>query len=84
MKGEILGWRGECEAAIEAFRTVPAMDPSGTSSVVDSAELRIDQIRFGGRFDRSFQRLRAGDRSGSCFPPGSGIGSSRTSGRGGG
>jgi tetratricopeptide (TPR) repeat protein len=68
MKGEILGKRGECEAAIEAFQEVPVMDPSGTSAVVDSAELRIDQIRFGGRFDRSFQRLREGRVSGSCFP----------------
>ena len=69
MKGEILGFRGECEAAIEAFEEVPVMDPSGTSSVVDSAELRIDQIRFGGRFDRSFERLRTGELSDSCFPP---------------
>ena len=69
IKGEILGFRGECEAAIEAFEEVPVMDPSGTSSVVDSAELRIDQIRFGGRFDRSFERLRNGELSESCFPP---------------
>ncbi len=68
-KGEILGFRGECEAAIEAFQEVPVMDPSGTSSVVGRAELRIDQIRFGGRFDRSFERLRAGELSESCFPP---------------
>ena len=69
LRGEILGSRGECEAAIEAFLEVPVMDPSGRSPVVDAAERRIDQIRFGGRFDRSFQRLRAGDRSESCFPP---------------
>lgn len=69
LRGEILGGRGECEAAIEAFETVPVMDPSGTSAVVDSALLRIDQIRFGGRFDRSFQRLRSGDLGESCFPP---------------
>lgn len=68
-KGEILGFRGECEAAIEALQEVSVMDPSGNSSVVDSAELRIDQIRFGGRFDRSFERLRAGELSESCFPP---------------
>jgi tetratricopeptide (TPR) repeat protein len=68
-KGEILGFRGECEAAIEAFQEVSVMDPSGNSSVVDSAELRIDQIRFGVRFDRSFERLRAGEPSESCFPP---------------
>jgi tetratricopeptide (TPR) repeat protein len=66
------------EAAIEAFQAVPVMDPSGNSSVVDSAELRIDQIRFGGRFDRTFQRLRTGDRSGSCFPPEPGGGSGRS------
>jgi tetratricopeptide (TPR) repeat protein len=78
LRGEILGSRGECEAAIEAFMEVPVMDPSGRSPVVGAAERRIDQIRFGGRFDRSFQRLRAGDRSESCFPsesPGSGRGS---------
>lgn len=69
LRGEILGSRGECEAAIEAFMEVPVQDPSGSSPVVDAAERRIDQIRFGGRFDRSFQRLRAGDRSESCFPP---------------
>jgi len=68
LRGEILGSRGECEAAIEAFQQVPVMDPSGSSAVVDSAELRIDQIRFGGRFDRSFQRLRSGRLSESCFP----------------
>ena len=69
MKGEILGFRGECEAAIEAFQEVPVYDPSGTSALVDSAEIRIDQIRFGGRFDRSFERLRTGNLSQSCFPP---------------
>jgi len=69
LRGEILGTRGECEAAIEAFQQVPILDPSGNSAVVDSAELRIDQIRFGGRFDRSFQRLRAGESTESCFPP---------------
>jgi tetratricopeptide (TPR) repeat protein len=69
LKGEILGYRGECEAAVEAFQEVPVYDPAGNSSVVDSAELRIDQIRFGGRFDRSFERLRAGEPSESCFPP---------------
>lgn len=83
LKGEILGFRGECEAAIEAFREVPVMDPSGTSSVVDSAEMRIDQIRFGGRFDRSFERLRAGELSESCFPPEPEIGRTRPSRRGG-
>ena len=84
LKGEILGSRGECEAAIEAFEEVSVMDPSGNSAVVDSAELRIDQIRFGGRFDRSFQRLRTGDLSESCFPPSSQSGGNRPIRRGGG
>jgi tetratricopeptide (TPR) repeat protein len=74
LRGEILGSQGECEAAIEAFEQVPIKDPSGSSLVVDSAELRIDQIRFGGRFDRSFQRLRSGRISESCFPSGRGGG----------
>jgi len=69
LKGEILGTRGECEAAIEAFQQVVVMDPSGNSPVVSNAERRIDQIRFGGRFDRTFQRLRSGQMSESCFPP---------------
>lgn len=77
LRGEILGTRGECEAAIEAFQQVPVMDPAGNSTVVDSAEIRIDQIRFGGRFDRSFQRLRAGQPSESCFPPEPGSGRRR-------
>jgi tetratricopeptide (TPR) repeat protein len=84
LRGEILGTRGECEAAIEAFQRVPILDPSGNSAVVDSAELRIDQIRFGGRFDRSFQRLRAGALSESCFPPDEEGGSGRPTRRGGG
>jgi tetratricopeptide (TPR) repeat protein len=83
IRGEILGYRGECEAAIEAFQQVPIMDPSGNSAVVDSAELRIDQIRFGGRFDRSFQRLRSGRLSESCFPPEAGSVSGRPNRRGG-
>lgn len=64
-KGEILGYRGECEAAIEAFMEVPVVDPSGTSPLVARAEERIDQIRFG-PFS-GFGRMR-GDSS-SCFPP---------------
>jgi tetratricopeptide (TPR) repeat protein len=84
LKGTILGYRGECEAAIEAFLQVPVEDPSGNSAVVDSAELRIDQIRFGGRFDRTFQRLRTGQTSESCFPPDPDPGRRRSGGRGGG
>lgn len=83
LRGEILGSQGECEAAIEAFEQVPVEDPSGSSLVVDSAELRIDQIRFGGRFDRSFQRLRTGRLSESCFPPVTGLENRRSGGRGG-
>ncbi len=78
LKGEILGYRGECEAAIEAFQDVSVYDPAGNSALVVRAESRIDQIRFGGRFDRSFERLRAGELSESCFPPESGTGSNRT------
>jgi tetratricopeptide (TPR) repeat protein len=63
-KGEILGNRGECEAAIEAFQEVPIFDPSGNSPLVKRAEDRIDQIRFGGRFDRSPE---PGQSSASCF-----------------
>jgi tetratricopeptide (TPR) repeat protein len=84
LKGEILGQRGECEAAVEAFEKVPQYDPAGNSTLADSAELRINQIRFGGRFDRSFERLRAGDLSGSCFPPGSESAPGRAVGRRGG
>jgi tetratricopeptide (TPR) repeat protein len=69
LRGEILGYRGECEAAIEAFQEVAVYDPAGNSALVERAEGRIDQIRFGGRFDRSFERLRAGELSESCFPP---------------
>jgi len=68
-KGEILGDRGECEAAIEAFQEVPLFDPSGTSPLVDRAEARIDQIRFGGRFDLA---RPSGPGPVSCFPLGSG------------
>jgi tetratricopeptide (TPR) repeat protein len=67
-KGEILGIRGECEAAIEAFEQVPVFDPSGSSPLVNRAEDRVDQIRFGGRFDRSSRSRRAVRGSASCFP----------------
>jgi len=64
-KGEILGYRGECEAAIEAFMEVPVVDPSGNSPLVARAEERIDQIRFG----PAPEALRAQGDSVSCFPP---------------
>lgn len=69
-KGEILGYRGECEAAIEAFQHVQQEDPSGgTGPLVDRAEERIDQIRFGGRFDRYLGVLRPGQVGESCSRP---------------
>jgi tetratricopeptide (TPR) repeat protein len=68
-KGEILGHRGECEAAVEAFRQVREVDPSGSGPLVDRAEERIDQIRFGGGGGGFLQFLRPTNRSGSCFPP---------------
>lgn len=64
-KGEILGSRGECEAALEAFMEVAVEDPSGTSPIVARAEERIDQIRFGP--DSRVRRPEG--RTGSCFPP---------------
>lgn len=67
-KGEILGIRGECEAALEAFMQVPVLDPSGNSPLVDRAEERIDQIRFGGRFFRNQENARPGDPPPACFP----------------
>jgi tetratricopeptide (TPR) repeat protein len=68
-KGEILGQRGECDAAVEAFRQVRAVDPSGSGPLVDRAEERIDQIRFGRGGGGFLQFLRPRDDSVSCFPP---------------
>ncbi len=45
--GEILASRGQCEAAVEAFRQVARVDPSGTGTLVTRARQRIDEIRFG-------------------------------------
>lgn len=45
-KGELLAARGECEAAVEAFRQVGRVDPSGTGALVARARERIDEIRF--------------------------------------
>jgi len=64
-KGEILGYRGECEAAIEAFMQVPVVDPSGSGPLVARAEERIDQIRFG----PPPEFRRPGEDPPSCFPP---------------
>jgi tetratricopeptide (TPR) repeat protein len=74
-KGENLGERGECEAALEAFREVAVVDPSGTSPLVARAEGRIDQIRFGP--SSGFGRQREG--TGSCFAPDPREGSQRSS-----
>ncbi|MFC1660102.1 tetratricopeptide repeat protein [Gemmatimonadota bacterium] len=71
-KGEVLGLRGECEAAIEAFREVPVVDPAGTSPLVARAEERIDQIRFGRPLGRAFLPENTRDDPVSCFPVGSG------------
>lgn len=45
--GEILAARGECDAAVSAFRQVGRVDPSGTGTLVTRARERIDAIRFG-------------------------------------
>ncbi len=72
-KGEILGLRGECEASLEAFMQVPVVDPSGASPLVTRAEERIDQIRFGRRYQRVteglFGRPDPGTEPVACFPP---------------
>jgi hypothetical protein len=46
-KGEILSELGQCEAAVDAYRRVRALDPAGTGALVRRAEERIDEIRFG-------------------------------------
>ena len=78
-KGEILGARGECEAAIEAFRAVPEVDPPPPPPLIARAEERVDQIRFGRVFDRSSRNRRSGDAPISCFPvePGRSAGGGR-------
>jgi tetratricopeptide (TPR) repeat protein len=68
-KGEILGYRGECDAAIQAFEQVPRVDPAGSSPLVARAEERIDQIRFGRRGGRLLDLFRARSDSAYCFPP---------------
>lgn len=52
-KGEILSERGECQAALEAFRRVLLEDPAGAGPLVSRAQERIDDIRFGRRPSRS-------------------------------
>jgi tetratricopeptide (TPR) repeat protein len=46
-RGEILSEMGDCDAALDAYRRVRALDPSGTVALVRRAEERIDQLRFG-------------------------------------
>ncbi len=46
-KGELLAGRGECEAAIEAFRQIQIVDPNRNSPLTGRALQRIDEIRFG-------------------------------------
>lgn len=52
-KGEILALRGECDAAVDAFRRVILEDPSGNSPLVSRARQRIDELRFGPGGSRS-------------------------------
>lgn len=46
-RGDILSELGQCEAAVEAYRRVQAVDPTGNRSLVRRAEQRIDEVRFG-------------------------------------
>jgi tetratricopeptide (TPR) repeat protein len=53
-KGEILAEMGECELSMEAYAQVRYADQAG--SLVDRAQARFDEIRFG----RGLERLRDG------------------------
>jgi tetratricopeptide (TPR) repeat protein len=53
-KGEILAESGRCEEAMEAYAQVRYTDQAG--SLVDRAQARLDEIRFG----RGLERLRDG------------------------
>lgn len=46
-KAEILAGLGECTAAVEAYRMVPASDPAGSGTLARTAMQRVDEIRFG-------------------------------------
>ncbi len=50
-RGEILAQLGDCLAAVDAFRTVVEVDPSGSGPLVGQARARVDEIRFGERGD---------------------------------
>ncbi len=45
-KGQILAEEGQCAAAVEAFREVPIVDPSGGGPLARRARDRADEIRF--------------------------------------
>lgn len=68
-KGEILGLRGECEAALDAFLRVGVTDLSGNSPLVARAEERIDQIRFGSNLQQPRTPEQPFDQPIPCFPP---------------
>jgi tetratricopeptide (TPR) repeat protein len=46
-RGEILSSLGRCDEALEAYRRVRVLEPTGTSALVRRAEERIDEVRFG-------------------------------------
>ena len=46
-KGEILSELDRCPEALNAYRRVRALDPSGTGALVRRADERIDEVRFG-------------------------------------
>lgn len=50
-KGRILSLLGDCQEALGAYREVTRADVAGTGSLVNRAERRIDEIRFGGYED---------------------------------
>ena len=50
-RGEILAQLGDCLAAVDAFRAVVEVDPSGSGPLVAHARARVDEIRFGERGD---------------------------------
>lgn len=46
-KGDILAELGRCNAALEAYRQVSVVQPSGTGPLAHRARDRVDEIRFG-------------------------------------
>jgi tetratricopeptide (TPR) repeat protein len=46
-RGEILSQLGRCDEALDAYRRVRALEPTGTGALVRRAEERIDEVRFG-------------------------------------